>query len=175
MAPAGRVGADRVDVREQAQHRAAFGSREPRDEVRPLGVGTAEEDVEAGLAQDAREELLRGALAARWVDGVEAHQRLQHRDRVVHCGAILFRRHRCGGHQASASPSSRPSAQSAKPSSSESQRFRSSPTVAALAEALALDHPGRERRVAAQEAGACEQVPGAAAASSSPAANAPVG
>ena len=80
MPPAHRIGPDRVDVGEQPQDGPGRPAAQPRDEVRALRVGTGERDLEPRRAQEPGQVLLRGALGAGRVDGVEAQQLLQHLD-----------------------------------------------------------------------------------------------
>ena len=86
MTPAGRVGRHGVDVREQAEHRAGLAPAQPCHEVRPLRVVSHQAHLEAGRAQRRGNQILGGALVSGRVDGVDAKQRLQQRDRLAGAG-----------------------------------------------------------------------------------------
>ena len=72
-----------VDVRQQAQHGPVGVAAQARDEVRPLGLGAEQVDLEAGLAQIRGEALLQDALVAWRVDGVAADEALQQLRRLL--------------------------------------------------------------------------------------------
>jgi hypothetical protein len=77
-------------VREQAQGRAGLLAVEPGDQVRALVRAAEQLALEAGRAHVGGQVLLRGALVAGRVDGVEADQPAQQLDgfvakRLVHC------------------------------------------------------------------------------------------
>ena len=81
--PVGRGREDRVHVREQAQRRPVARAAQARDEVRALGLGAQKLDFEARFAQLGRDHLLRRALVAGRVDGVEADQPLEELGRLL--------------------------------------------------------------------------------------------
>ena len=75
VAPVGRIGEHRVDVREVAEHRALRLAPQSRDEVRALGILGAEQlALEPGVLEIALQPLLARALVAGRIDGVEADQ-----------------------------------------------------------------------------------------------------
>jgi hypothetical protein len=76
MGPLRRRREHRVDVREQAQHGTRAIAVQARDEVGTLMRAAEELAGEARAPQDGGEVLLRGALVAGRVDGVEADQAL---------------------------------------------------------------------------------------------------
>jgi hypothetical protein len=84
VAPADRVDADRVDVREQPEHRPIGVSAQARDEVGSLEVGADHRDLEPGPLEQPREVLLGRPLVAGRVHGVEANEVLKDRDRFLH-------------------------------------------------------------------------------------------
>ena len=84
VAPLRRRREHGVDVREQAQDGTrGLAAVQARDEVWALGGAAEQLAREAGGGENAGEVLLRGALVAGRVDGVEAEQPPQQRDGVV--------------------------------------------------------------------------------------------
>ena len=83
MLPLGGVGEDGVDVAEEAQRRSVLLAVQIGDEVGPLVRRAEDLGLKAGLADVALEVLDRGPLVARWVDGVEADQALEHLDALA--------------------------------------------------------------------------------------------
>src|SRR5690606_32557445 len=71
-----------VDVAEQAERRPLLAAAQARDEVRPVRDGAEQLALEADGRQPLGEELLARPLVAGWVDGSEADQPLQQRDRL---------------------------------------------------------------------------------------------
>ena len=83
MAPVGRVRDDRVDVAEQPERGPVGAPAQAPDDVRSLGVLADDRHLEARRAQEPGHVVLRGALVAGRVDGVEADQAPEHLDRLA--------------------------------------------------------------------------------------------
>ena len=81
--PLGGVGQHGVDVREQAQRRPVAGPAQARHQVGALLGAPQQVDLEARVAQQAGEQLLRRALVARRVDRVGLDQALEELGRLA--------------------------------------------------------------------------------------------
>ena len=118
--PLGGVGEHRVDVAEVG---TASGRRRVAaqlgDEVRPLGVGAEQLDLEAGVARgSAARYSIAGALVARRVDGVEADQRCRTSSVVSPLELMRVASSACGsGGRVASRPCAAPATTSRSPSS----------------------------------------------------------
>jgi len=83
VAPVGRVGQHRVEVAEQAQHRAVVAAAQRRHQIRAVLVGRQQLRLESRRAQVGVEMLDRRALVAGRVDRVETDQLAEQLHRLV--------------------------------------------------------------------------------------------